>query len=99
MKTSTIARAFERDLLREREDKPNAPRCHACGRSYWHRAPPPDSDYNGRYCGPRCQEAYDAGLPAANPDYAGKSTARWYSLPIGRRGFSNPLPWLWGALR
>ena len=87
MKTTTIARAIERHLLREREEKPNAPRCHACGRSYWHREPPPDNDHNRAFCSSRCRQAYDAGLPAHDADYAGKSNPRWYSLSLGARGF------------
>jgi hypothetical protein len=87
MKTTTIARVIERDLLREPEEKPKAPRCHACSRSFLHRAPSSDSDDNSRFCSSRCRHAYDAGLPAADPDYAGKRNPRWYSLPVGPRGF------------
>jgi hypothetical protein len=59
--------------------------CHACGRSYVYRAP--FGDDSGRFCSTRCREAYDAGSPAYDPDYADKENPRWYDLSIGPRGF------------
>src|SRR5262249_22940101 len=91
MRTSTIARAIERYLLQD-DTKPNsqaAVHCHACGRSYLYREPEPepDSDASSRFCSSRCREAYDAGVPAHDSNYSGKSNPRWYSLPMGARGF------------
>src|SRR5262249_21903893 len=73
--------------LREREDKPSAAQCHACGRSYVYQATPRNSDDSGRFCSARCRDTYDAGLPAYDPIYGTKSDPRNYSLPMGRRGF------------
>jgi hypothetical protein len=85
MKTATLARIIERDLLTEDIARPEAPRCFACGRPYLPK--PPSGDDSTRFCSTRCREAYDAGLPAHDPDYASKSNPRWYSLPMGRHGF------------
>src|SRR5262245_31589562 len=69
LKTKTIARLIEQDLLREPEDRSVAAQCHACGRSYLYQAPSPNSDDNGRFCSARCRETYDAGLQAYEPNY------------------------------
>src|SRR5262249_3108208 len=74
MKQATIKRMIERDLLREREDKPDAAQCHACGRSYLSRPTPRDSDDSGRFCSVRCRETYDAGMPAYEPNYVRRIT-------------------------
>src|SRR5262245_37086151 len=79
MKQATIKRMIERDLLREREDKPDAAQCHACGRSYLSRPTPRDSDDSGRFCSVRCRETYDAGMPAYEPNYVRRITNR----PLG----------------
>jgi hypothetical protein len=83
MKTATLATAIQRDLLRTERPKTDAPRCHACGRTYWGRG----HGVSGRFCSSRCVEAYDNGLPAYDADYASKSNPRWYSLPMGKHGF------------
>ena len=62
MRTTTLASAIQRDLLRTEPVRTNAPECFACGRSMVRRAT--DGDNNSRFCSIRCQAAYDAGLPA-----------------------------------
>jgi hypothetical protein len=90
MKTSTIARAIERDLLREREEKPDAPHCHACGRPYLYRPPPPDGDDSSRrFCSARCRESYDDGLPAWS-GVAEKEGHRWTPSLTGWRIIAGP---------
>jgi hypothetical protein len=76
-KTKRLARALLRD--RAPSSKPPSPTCFTCGRSYWRG--------DGRFCSPRCRDAFDAGFPPYDPSYADKTNPRWYSLPIGRHGF------------
>jgi hypothetical protein len=102
MKQTTLARAIERDLLRTEKPKTEAPRCHACGRSFMRMTgyarstalravvsrPNPEGDDNTwAFCSARCREAYDNGWAAYDPHYANKSNPRWYSLPMGKYGF------------
>ena len=49
-----IADALVRDLLTERPRSPEAKTCFACGRPY--------SRGDGRFCGSKCQQAYDLGF-------------------------------------
>jgi hypothetical protein len=56
-------------LLRDRERPTLANtsnECFACGRSYM--CQPVSGDDNLRFCSKRCQDAYDAGLPAHDPN-------------------------------
>jgi hypothetical protein len=86
MKQSALARAIERELLREPSTpKHQTAKCFLCGRDYLYVDT--SGDDNGRFCSARCREAYDAGLPAYDPNYASKNNPRWYSLPMGKHGF------------
>ena len=80
MKTATIANIIKRDLLSDRQAQPTAAKCYACGKGLV-------GDTSGRFCSLRCRDAFDAGIPAYDPDYASKSNPRWYSLRIGPQGF------------
>jgi hypothetical protein len=64
MKTATLAKAIERDLLRERRSDTTACSCFACGRTFMPRKPRDDDD-NVRFCSKNCQEVYDNGMPRA----------------------------------
>ena len=84
----SLARIIEADLLREPEHKPSTYRvadCFTCGRSFLHKGC--DGDNSGRFCSTRCREGFDAGWPPYDPAYAHKTNPRWYSLPMGPRGF------------
>jgi hypothetical protein len=87
MKTATIANIIERDLLSERQAKPTAAKCHACGKGRGGDAcgKGRGGDTSGRFCSVRCRDAYDEGIPAYDPDYIG-TDPRWYSVRIGPKG-------------
>jgi hypothetical protein len=76
-KRGRLAAAIERDIL-GRNPRPihQSQACFGCGRSY-HR------QNHGRFCSGRCREAFDAGVPAYEP----LDVTRFYSLPIGPKGF------------
>ena len=77
---TALADALLRDRARQQgSTSANYPECMACGRSY--------SRGVGRFCSDNCQAGFDNGLGPHDPGYASKSTARWYSLPMGRTGF------------
>jgi hypothetical protein len=85
--TKSLARIIEADLLREPETRPthNVVDCFTCGRSFLFKQP--TGDDSGRFCSFRCRDGYDAGAPRFDPGYASKTNPRWYSLPMGPRGF------------
>ena len=84
MKTAVLAKAIERDLLRERTSETTACNCFSCGRSFMGRRLE-----NGRFCSTRCREWFDAD-PAYDPSYASKANSSWYSLPMGKHGLLVP---------
>jgi hypothetical protein len=86
MKQSALARAIERDLLREPPAvKVPTAECFLCGRAYLY------VDFlgteNSRFCSGRCRELYDSGAPAHDPSYGHKDRRQWYSLPLSMEGF------------
>jgi hypothetical protein len=88
MKADKLAAALKADILRT--DRPTAPtnitNCFACGGSYIYKGP--NGENSGRFCSEKCREAYDDyGLPPYDPYYASRTSPRWYSLPIGPKGF------------
>jgi hypothetical protein len=85
MKTDQLAAALLRDRKRTSTLANPIVECFACGASFSYRGP--NGDDSGRFCLIRCREAYDRGLSAYDPHYAGKSNPRWYNLPIGPNGF------------
>jgi predicted nucleic acid-binding Zn ribbon protein len=74
-----LADAIVREILSERIPPQPTAACLICGRKL--------ARGGARFCSSRCREAFDAGFPAFDPDYASKSNPRWYSLPIGAQGF------------
>lgn len=78
-RTDRLAAAIKADLLAERTAVKKAQECFTCGR--------PFLNPHSRFCHERCREAFDAGLGPYDPDYASKNNPRWYSLPMGPRGF------------
>ena len=85
LSTKKLAAAIAADLLAERPKSAPVPVCFACGRGYM--AKPSEGDDSIRFCSVRCREAYDAGFPPYDPFYADKRNPRWYSLPMGPKGF------------
>jgi endogenous inhibitor of DNA gyrase (YacG/DUF329 family) len=67
MSAATLAAAIQRDLLRTEQPKTETPTCFACGRPMVERHNT-DDDNVARFCSRRCRTAYDAGLPAHDPD-------------------------------
>jgi predicted nucleic acid-binding Zn ribbon protein len=62
MKQSALARAIERELLREPSTpKHQTAKCFLCERDYLYVDT--SGDDSGRFCSARCREAYDAGFP------------------------------------
>jgi hypothetical protein len=85
MKIDNLARNIAHDLLAERPKSAPTPECFACGRGYMPK--PTGGDNSTRFCSDRCREAFDNGFPPYDPTYHLKSNPRWYSLPIGPKGF------------
>jgi hypothetical protein len=64
----SIAKAIERDILRERPRLPTTPTCFACGRAYMRGALKGDGSAPSRFCSTRCRDAFDNGFPPYDPD-------------------------------
>src|SRR5215813_2128167 len=79
---AAIAKTIKRELLADDRPKHTSLECFACGREFLKR--------DGRFCSPRCRDAFDAGALPFDPTYTNKSNRRWYSLPMGRHGFQIP---------
>jgi hypothetical protein len=80
MKQSELADRIARDWLSERSPpRHETAECFLCGRDFLNRG--------DRFCSTRCRRAFDEGARTLASDYAAKSNARWYSLPMGKHGF------------
>jgi endogenous inhibitor of DNA gyrase (YacG/DUF329 family) len=75
MDPEKLARAIQRDLLRDKPAKAVAPECHACGRSFMPK-PSTGDDNTYAFCSARCREAYDNGWQA----YSSNTTERVFSV-------------------
>jgi len=79
-RTALVARAIERDLLREAEvPAVKTSTCHCCGRGFAYHLP--TGDDSGRFCSLRCRQAYDDG----GPRYADLSTSNdWINVDLSK---------------
>jgi len=77
---------IEREILADDRPQHTTAKCFCCGREFIPK-PSTGDDNTHRFCSTRCREAFDDGMPPFDPLYASKNNPRWYSLPMGRRGF------------